>query len=113
MRKLYQFITVICICAFTVNAFRAGAVGKQKIIKIAFNSEHLFIYADAWNNANECQQSDAVILERGSTNFDKAYTMILAAFMAGRDISAYSDGCLEWDGKTYNTIRAHKYLTVY
>ena len=88
-------------------------MGQNKIQKIAFQSEHVFLYSDGWNNANGCQKTTAVVLAKNDPNFDKAYSLVLAAFMAGKDISGYSDGCITWDTYTYNTIRGHKYLTVY
>ncbi len=108
-KKYFIFTTLFLIAT---HSYAAGGLGKSVITKIAFQSSHVFIYGDGWNNANTCQRSDAVVLHKDDQNFDKAYSLLLAAYMAGKTVGGYSDNCVEWDGKTYNTIRGHKYLTV-
>ncbi len=90
----------------------AGGLNKNTITKLAFNSDHLFIYAENWNNPSECGRTDAVVLDKSNHNFERAYALILAAFMSGKSIRGYSDDCITWDEKSYNTIRGHKYLVV-
>jgi hypothetical protein len=113
MNNLYKSILGIGLLTLSNPILSAGWIYKNNITKIAFQSEHIFLYSNDWNNPNDCGSADAVVLEKGSANFDKAYPLLLAAFMAGRDISGYSDGCVTWDEKSYNTIRGYKYLTVY
>ena len=89
-----------------------GSVGWNKVTKIAFHSNGLYLYADNWSNPNGCQQVDAVVLKDSDPNYDKAYALLLAAYMSGQRVNAYSDGCHTFDEKTYNHIRGFKYLQV-
>lgn len=89
-----------------------GKVGWNTITAIAFQNEDLFLYSSSWNNPNGCGKDNAVILKNTDPNFDKAYAMLLAAYMAGKQIKAYSDGCHTFDEQTYNHIRGWKYLLV-
>lgn len=111
MKNIFIFVVLIAFCA-SEDVYSAGSVTKNIITKIAFQSDHLFVYADNWVNASDCQKSNAVVLQKNDHNFEKAYSLILAAFMSGKTLSGYSDGCIEWDGSTYNTIRGYKYLIV-
>jgi len=54
----------------------------------------------------------AVVLMNTNVNYDKAYTLLLAAYISGKQVYGYSDGCATFDGQTYNTIRGQKYLVV-
>lgn len=108
-KKFCIFITLISIASLS---YAGGGLGKSAITKIAFQSNHVFIYGNGWINANSCSSLSAVVLHKDDQNFAKAYSLLLAAFMAGKTVSGYSDNCVEWDGKTYNTIRGFKYLTV-
>ena len=70
------------------------------------------MYANAWGNPNGCTRSNAIVLLETDPNYDKAYSLLLSAYMAGKQVSGYSDGCAAFDGQTYNTIRGFKYLVV-
>lgn len=100
--------------AFLLASFvsAGGGLSAQAINKLAFQTGGLFIYASGWANPNACTRSSAVVLKETDPNYDKAYALILAAYMAGKKVSGYSDGCVEFDGQTYNSIRGFKYLTV-
>ncbi len=113
MKNIFTITFYIVTLLFTGNVTAGGGVNSTKISHVAFQSNHFFIYSSGWNNANDCQETTAVVLQSSNSNFDKAYTLLLAAFMSGKNVSGYSDGCIEWDGRTYNTIRGHKYLTVW
>ena len=101
MKKILAILTCIMVLLLSAQSFAAGWVSKNKITKIAFQSEHVFIYSDGWNNANGCQKISAVVLDKDDRNFDKAYSLLLAAFMAGKEVSGYSDGCITWDEHSY------------
>ncbi len=98
--------------SFCNLANAAGPIGWTKIDSIAFQNSDLMIYTDIKGNPNDCERDVAVILKDSDPNFDKAYAMILAAYMAGKEIRAYSDGCHTFDEKTYNYIRGYKYLQI-
>ncbi len=90
----------------------AGGLPAQNINKLAFQTGGLFIYASNWANPNACSRNVAVVLLENDPNYDKAYSLILAAYMSGKKVSGYSNGCTEFDGQTYNTIRGYKYLVI-
>ncbi len=113
MRNIFTITFFIVSLLLAGSAIAGGGVNSNKISHVAFQSNHLFIYSSGWGNPNGCQETSAVVLQSSNSNFDKAYTLLLAAFMSGKNVSGYSDGCIEWDGRTYNTIRGHKYLTVW
>ncbi len=96
----------------SINSYAGGSVQWNKITRIAFQAGGFFLYADNWENPNECMRADAVVLKDTDPNYDKAYAMLLAAYLAGKEVMAYSDGCHEFDEKTYNYIRGYKYLQV-
>lgn len=112
MRKISKLFLAVTLIFTTTSAHSAGSIKGNKISKVAFQSGHFFIYSEGWNNPNSCQNTNAVIRQSDDSNFDNAYSLLLAAFMADKNVSGYSDGCREWDGKTYNTIRGFKYLIV-
>lgn len=89
-----------------------GVLTQNQLTQVAFQTGGFFLYAPAWSNPNGCTNSDAIVLLSTDPNYDKAYALLLSAYMSGRLVSGYSDGCAEFDGRTYNTIRGHKYLLV-
>lgn len=93
-------------------ALAGGGLPANKVDKLAFQTAGLFIYAGNWGNPNSCSRDTAVVLLETDPNYDKAYALILAAYMSGKKLSGYSDRCTEFDGQTYNTIRGFKYLVV-
>lgn len=97
---------------YMMPAQAAGGLPAQNINKLAFQTGGLFIYADNWANPNACTRSSAIVLKETDPNYDKAYALVLAAYMAGKKLSGYSDGCVGFDGQTYNSIRGFKYLVV-
>lgn len=102
-------IAFLFICS---SANAKGGLTANKVTKVAFQTGGFFLYADNWPNPNGCTRSNAIVLKNSDVNYDKAYSLLLAAYMSGKEISGYSDGCAEFDGQTYNTIRGFKYLTV-
>jgi len=109
MRKLSIFVLSFLVSQ-VVNA--GGPISKNTIDSIAFQSGGFFMYADGWGNPNNCTQSKAIVLKSDDPNYDKAYSLLLAAYMSGKQISGFSDGCVSHDGQTYNSIRGFKYLVV-
>jgi|GEM_PF-1442566 len=106
-RFLLLFLFVL---SSTVNA--KGSLSSNIITATAFQTGGFFLYADNWPNPNNCTRTDAIVLLKSDTNYNKAYTLLLAAYMSGKKVSGYSDGCTTFDGQTYNTIRSFKYLMV-
>jgi len=100
--------------ALQSTAIAKGGLSAKKIAYVAFQTGGFFIYAEGggWSNPNSCSRSNAIVLLASDPNYEKAYSLILSAFMAGKSVSGYSDGCATFDGQTYNTIRGSKYLTV-
>lgn len=97
---------------FASQAQAGGGLPANKVDALAFQTGGLFIYAANWSNPNSCTRSNAIVLLETDPNYDKAYSLILAAYMSGKKLSGYSDNCTEFDGQTYNTIRGFKYLVV-
>ncbi|MDR6984491.1 hypothetical protein J2X32_003135 [Rheinheimera pacifica] len=112
MNKMAFRIILIMLTLLSGPVNAAGGLSANKINKLAFQTGGLFIYASNWANPNSCSRNSAVVLLQSDPNYDKAYALILAAYMSGKMLSGYSDGCTEFDAQTYNTIRGHKYLTV-
>jgi len=110
-----KVICFLILGAFSVSSFAGGGLSAQNIESVAFHQKGFFMYSDGWNDPNNCRvtgQPNAIVLKNSDSNYDKAYSLILAAFMAEKKVSGYSDGCVEHDGKMYNTIRGYKYLSV-
>lgn len=105
-------ILKMLLISFPIIVQAAGGLGYAKIESVAHQSNGFYLYSSGWQNPNACERSDAVVLLKSDSNYDKAYSLVLSAFMAGKEISGYSDRCEVFDGKTYNMIRGHKYLTV-
>ncbi len=97
---------------FTGHSIAAGPLTANEITKVAFQTGGFFIYANGWPNPNNCDRAVAVVLPENDPNYDKAYSLLLMAYASGKKVSGYSDGCIEFDGKTYNRIRGYKYLLV-
>jgi len=105
------FVSIL-LAAISLNSYAGGSLPSKQIEKIAFQNGGVFLYASGWPNPNTCSKVDAVVLQNSDPNYDKAYALILAAYMSGKKISGYSDKCTPLDGQTYNTIRGYKYLLV-
>lgn len=102
---------VILLASSSVSA--GDRLEWRTLEKVALQTEGLFLYArGGWNNPSSCQQVNAVVLLNSDSNFDRAYSLLLSAFMYGKSIRGFSDGCTVFDGKTYNTVRGYKYLEV-
>ena len=63
-------------------AIAKGAVNSNKITKVAFQTGGFFMYATDWENPNNCTRSSAVVLKTSDSNYDKAYSLLLAAYMS-------------------------------
>lgn len=113
MKLMKKIIIVTVFLVFSSQAFSGGGLPTNKIDSVAFQTGGFFLYAGAWGNPNDCTRDSAVVLLNSDTNYDKAYALVLAAYMSGKGVSGYSDGCTEFDGQTYNTIRGFKYLKVH
>ncbi len=112
MEKYLSVLVASFVLIFAHSAIAGGGLTANKVTKVSFQTGGFFLYASNWSNPNECSQSNAIVLKSSDSNYDKAYSLLLAAYMSGKKISGYSDGCTEHDGQTYNTIRGFKYLTV-
>lgn len=113
MKKLKLFVMIASVMMLnSLNTYAAGGLASNKIIAMAFQTGGVFLYAENWPNPNNCTRTNAVVLLETDVNYDKAYALLLAAYMAGKQVSGYSNGCVEHDGQTYNTIRGYKYLLV-
>lgn len=96
----------------SIYSHAGGRVGWNIISSIAFQNQDLMLYSENWGNPNGCTQINAIILKKTDPNFDKAYSMLLAAYMAGKQVNAFSEGCHTFDSKTFNYIRGWKYLQI-
>lgn len=110
-----KIIIILCIlCSYSLGCYAGGRVGWNEISQLSFQDGNLMIHASdgAWDNPNECQNSVAILLKESDPNFDRAYSLILSAYMAGKSIRAWSDGCHVFDGTAFSHIRGFKYLEV-
>ncbi|MGP9802148.1 hypothetical protein [Rheinheimera sp. NSM] len=112
MNKMISGMILAMLGVISSAADAGGSLPANAINKLAFQTGGLFIYASNWGNPNSCARNMAVVLLDNDPNYDKAYSLILAAYMSGKKVSGYSDGCTEFDGHTYNTIRGYKYLVI-
>jgi hypothetical protein len=110
--RSFIFLVTISLALVVPTCYSKGHVGTEKIDKVAFHTGGFFMYANDWENPNSCSINTAVVLLDTDVNYEKAYSLLLAAYMAGKRVSGYSDGCASFDGQTYNTIRGFKYLQV-
>ena len=98
---------------FAASASAAGWLNFKRIETVAFQTGGFFLYAEGgWDNPNACSRSNAIVLQTSDPNYDKAYALLLAAYIAGQQVKGYSDGCATFDGQTYNTVRGFKYLQI-
>lgn len=102
--------TLSLLLVFSANA--GGSLHPKKLTKVAFQSGGFYLYSVGWDNPNGCTRNDAIVLLSSDANYDKAYALLLSAYMSGKSVSGYSDSCKEFDGQTYNIIRGYKYLVV-
>lgn len=109
-----QILSLLVFASISTSLIAAGGIGARTISKVAFQTGGFFMYAeDGWSNPNSCTQNNAIVLLDTDKNYDKAYALLLAAYMSGKKVQGYSNGCAVFDGQTYNTIRGHKYLVVH
>jgi hypothetical protein len=109
-----RLILILLLASISTSLIAAGSIAARNISKVAFQSGGFFLYADeGWSNPNNCTRNHAIVLLDNDPNYEKAYALLLAAFMSGKKIQGYSNGCSDYDGQTYNTIRGYKYLVVH
>lgn len=109
MKTLTLLIALLLPAYSTVQA--AGPLGKTQITGLSFFPEGLVI-AGTWKNPNNCSSSSGVLLQVSDPNYDKAYSLVLAAYMSGKKLSGYSNECIDVDGTSRNMIRGYKYLGI-
>ncbi|MCE9687162.1 hypothetical protein LZP73_13265 [Shewanella sp. AS16] len=112
MNRFFIFCSSFLLVLCSNSTVAGGGLPANKIDAVAFQTGGFFLYAKNWPNPNGCSRSDAVVLLDSDKNYDKAYSLVLMAYAAGKSVSGYSDGCIEFDEQTYNTIRGFKYLQV-
>lgn len=106
-----KHIVLIVALAFSSASHAGGVLPYTSIDNVGFQTGGFFLYGN-WANPNSCTRSDAVVLLDTDVNYDKAYALLLTAFASGKQVYGYSEGCTDFDGQTYNTIRGFKYLRV-
>ena len=106
-----RFLATTVLLSIANLSFSAGWLQGSKITGISFYPEGVLLSGN-WNNPNECDSYNAVLLEDKDSNYDKAFSAILAAYMAGKTVRGYSNYCVNVDGTTYNMIRGYKYLSI-
>lgn len=113
--RMFRAIFALLFCLWSVTSMAGGALPAKKIGSVSFNEKGFFLSPPAgekWANPNGCTRDTAIVLLNTDSNYDKAYALLLAAYMAGKSVGGYSNGCADHDGQTYNTIRGYKYLSV-
>lgn len=108
--EMKEIIIAVVLSLSYSLCWSGGNVGWHRINELAIQDGDVILYANAWSNPNSCEATNGVILRKSDENFDNAYAFVLSAFMAGKEVVGYSDGCKTFDGKSYNYIRAYKYL---
>lgn len=112
MKNIRLLLSVLAIALTSGGYVHAGNLNNNTITSVSFNSTGFFLSASNWANPGECDKTNAVVLLNTDANYDKAYALLLAAYISGKVVTGYSDGCTTHDGLTYNTIRGTKYLVV-
>jgi hypothetical protein len=112
MKKLTKLFALALALSVSLNVNAAGSTGISKISGVGFNTGGFYLYGDNWANPNNCTETGVMVLKDTDSNYDKAYSLLLAAYTSGKEVYGLSDGCITHDGKTYNTIRGFKYLVV-
>lgn len=112
MKKYVTITWMMIFISISPISKAGGTVNFQTVKSVAFNTGGFYLYADSWQNPNGCENTDAIVLQSSDPNYDKAFALLLAAYMSGKRIRGYSDTCVTHDGKTYNMVRGVKYLTV-
>ena len=110
--KMKKLLLLFAAVSLSSLASAADTIPAKVPTKLAFQSGGLFIYSAGWDNRNTCTNTDAIVLRDSDPNYDKAYALILAAYMSGKTVSGWSDDCHPHDGQTYNYIRGYKYLII-
>lgn len=108
-------LNVLFIFCFINNSscFAGEWLAKKKLTGVSFETGGFYLYSEGqWNNANDCSRTDAIVLKSSDVNYEKAYSLLLMAYAAGKSVQGYSDGCVTHDGRTYNSIRGAKYLLI-
>jgi hypothetical protein len=103
--------TLFILTAMPFNAHAAGPLGSSQITDLMFFQNGLRI-SGTWSDANGCGNTKSVILLNTDTNYDKAYSLVLTAFVSGKNLIGYSDKCVSVDGTSTNTIRGFKYMAI-
>jgi len=97
--------SVLNICLYVLALFlmstaanAAGPVSTNNIESVSFHQAGFFLNASDWPNPNSCTRDTAVVLLNTDSNYDKAYALLLSAYMSGKAVRGYSDGCAMHDG---------------
>ncbi|MFL0803854.1 MAG: hypothetical protein K6L81_18065 [Agarilytica sp.] len=115
--KVLNYSLAMILLGLLSPSYAGQGIAADNVDYVAFNTGGLFLYADGWQLAADIcdggNHTGAVVLRSDDHNYDKAYALVLSAFMAGKKISGYTNGCVVHDGENYVGIRGFKYLRVY
>lgn len=102
--------TVACITLVLLasSALAGGRSGAGKIEQTYQRSSDGLLAVHKvggdWDNPDSCDASDRIVITRDNESRAEFYSAILAALMAGREIDAWLNGCVDWSGTTYPNI---------
>ena len=101
--KLVTISLSSLLCCATVQA--NTNFGTQKITSVmVHDSGNLLVKLEESNHSENCADSavrNVLVLNPSSQHLDKMYSTALAAFMAGRQLSGWANGCVSIYGKNF------------
>ena len=105
MKKLILLFAVF----ISSGAYAGGWTNWAKPIQIDLERGHGMMVYGAFGNPGQCTTTDRIYIQSSHPDYDRLYSMILAAYMSGKRIAAYSHTCdsVGWysvDTTTYNYI---------
>lgn len=93
MKKIILLTSCICMLysTFAISGGRTSPAVPTKIDTIGVHNG--FMIWGAFGNPAVCTEANAIWVKGEHPQYDKIYSTVLAAFMAGKNISAYAHSC--------------------
>ena len=103
-----KLITILLL-SFPLISYAVGLTGKAIPTRVDIERGNGFMVYGSFGNVDGCSVADRFYVQNGHPQYKEIYSTVLAAFMAGKKIQAYIDGCnpVTWYSApttTYNTV---------
>lgn len=116
MRTLPKTLMTILVgtqlCLLAVPALAGEWSGRTMISQLTVRADKTIVvrHVDgSWRNPDLCSVDTSIYLpppgaDGGAAGYREIYAMLLTAFMAGREVNIFIDGCVMFNAQTFPVV---------